>query len=375
MTMIPRERVGTQTPYEWTPRLWEGCDLFAWLRLLARNKVAVQPSYWYIAAIVSGISLCHTVLRYLQESLFGSCLDRTPLRQPPLFILGHWRTGTTLLHELLIRDPRHGYPTYYQCLMPHHFLLTERFFRRPLSWVLPKRRPMDNMASGWDHPQEDEFALSLMGVPSPYLSIAFPNHPPQDQEALDLDGLSPRDCAKWKKGFLHFLHRVNFRDRRRLVLKSPTHTCRIPTLLELFPKAHFVHIVRNPYVVFSSTVNLWKTLYQKHGLQKPNFQGLEEHVFSTFSHLYDRLERTKHLIQPGHFHEIRYEDLTADPKGQLGLLYERLGLGQFDAVWPHIAGYFRQNANYIPNRYPRLDDEQHAEITRRWAPVINRYGY
>ena len=45
------------------------------------------------------------------------------------------------------------------------------------------------MAAGWDRPQEDEFALCNMGVRSPYLTIAFPNHPPQDQDYLDFRGV------------------------------------------------------------------------------------------------------------------------------------------------------------------------------------------
>ena len=51
---------------------------------------------------------------------------------------------------------------------------------------------MDNMTAGWDCPQEDEFALCNMGLRSPYLTIAFPNHPPQDQEFFELAEVSPR---------------------------------------------------------------------------------------------------------------------------------------------------------------------------------------
>jgi hypothetical protein len=240
---------------------------------------------------------------------------------------------------------------------------------------LPNRRAVDNMPAGWDRPQEDEFALCMMGQPSPYLTIAFPNHPPQDQEAFDLEGLSARDRAAWKRAFLRFLHRVNFKDPRRLILKSPTHSCRIPTLLELFPDARFVHIVRNPYAVFPSTVNLWKTLYELHGLQRPHFRGLEEHVFNTFTHLYDRLEQGKPLIGPGRFHELRYEDLIADPIGEMRQLYDGLELDGFDEALPRLEQYLRDNAGYRTNRYPQLAPELRAEITRRWGAVIRRYGY
>src|SRR5262249_62268468 len=126
-----------------------------------------------------------------------------------------------------------------------------------------------------------------------------------------------------------FLLHLTLKPAAALALKSPTNPCRIPALLELFPDARFVHIVRDPYVVFPSTINLWKSLYVTHGLQRPTFAGLEENVFSTFTHLYARLEQSKHLLAGNRFHEVRYEDLLADPVGQLRLLYERLELDGF----------------------------------------------
>ena len=354
--------------------MWQGCNLFAWWRLW-RNHFAVYPEYLYIAAIATVVSIGHTVLLYLQESWYGSKLDHTPIRHPPLFIIGHWCTGTTLLHELLILDDRHTSPNYLQCLAPNHFLLTEDLMMRTFGVLMPTRRPMDNMKAGWDRPQEDEFALCMLGQPSPYLTIAFPNHPPQDQEAFDPARLPRRACAAWKKAFVGFLRRLTFRDPRRLVLKSPTHTCRIPTLLELFPDAQFVHIIRDPFVVFSSTVNLWCSLYEAHGLQRPNFHGLEEHVFSTFSYLYDRLEAMRRLIPPGNFHELRYEDLIADPIEQMRRLYQALHMDGFETVRPRLEAFWREQSGYQTNRYPQLTDELCRRIASRWGKVIEQHGY
>jgi hypothetical protein len=214
----------------------------------------------------------------------------------------------------------------------------------------------------------------MLGLPSPYLTIAFPNRPPQGQEYLDLENVPPRALAAWKKTFYRFLQQITVKDPRRLVLKSPPHTCRIKVLKELFPDALFVHIVRNPYVVFPSTVNLWKSLYRTHGLQPPTFAGLEEHVYDTFVRLYDRLEQTRGLVDPGRFYELRYEDLIRDPLGQVRALYEHFGLGGFDRVLPRLQRYLASVSGYETNRY-QLTPEQRAEVTRRWGAVIRRYGY
>jgi hypothetical protein len=376
MTTAAPEKPATKPPRprEWMPRIWEGINTCGWLRLLWRNRFAVGWRQLYIAAVITLVSGFNTLMGLLQWIWYGGRIRRTALREAPLFIVGHWRTGTTLLHELLILDPRHGYPTTYECLAANHFLVTGRWLPRLLWFLMPARRPMDNMAAGWDRPQEDEFALCMLGQPSPYLTIAFPNRPPQDQEALDLEGMAPAARAAWKHAFVRLLQALTFKDPRRLVLKSPTHSCRIRTLLELFPDARFVHIVRDPYVVFPSTVNLWKTLYETHGLQQPTFAGLEEYVYRTFTHLYAKLEEGKALVDPARFYELRYEELVRDPVGQMRALYEHLQLGGFEAVLPRLQEYLAGVAGYQTNRY-EMSPELRAEITRRWGEVIRRYGY
>jgi hypothetical protein len=318
--------------------------------------------------------LGHSLLKRIELFWYGRQVARTAFGAAPIFIIGHWRTGTTLLHELLALDDRHTYPNTYECLEPNHFLLTEWFFRRYGRVLMPSRRPMDNMESGWERPQEDEFALCMLGQRSPYLAIAFPNHPPCHAEYLDLEEIPPHALRAWKRDFIWFLRRVVFRRPGRLILKSPTHTCRIKVLLDLFPDARFVHIVRDPHVVFPSTVHLWKSLYETHGLQIPTFAGLEEHVFSTFLHLYEKLEEGRKLVAPDRFFELRYEDLVSDPIRHMQSLYDHLGLGDFDVLRPKLERYVAEHADYETNQYDLPVDRQ-AEVERRWGTVIDRLGY
>jgi hypothetical protein len=72
---------------------------------------------------------------------------------------------------------------------------------------------------------------------------------------------------------------------------------------------------------------------------------------------------------------MRYEELVADPVGQMRALYEALELGSFEEVRPRIEEYFAAHTGYQTNRYPALSDELRAEIARRWGPVIDKYGY
>ena len=364
-----------QRKQEWSPRIWEGSDYFPFLRLLVKNRVAVSPPHWYIAAIASGVTVGNMVLKWFQNGLHGDRVRDTELKGDPIFVVGHWRTGTTLLHELLVRNPRHTFATTLQCLSPCHHLISENFLKRYASFLVPSHRPMDNMATGWDRPQEDEFALCLLGLPSPYADVAFPNRPPVFPGSLDLSGLSKSQLASWKRCFRRFLQELTYRDPRRLVLKSPLHTARIPVLLEMFPRATFVHIVRDPRVVIPSTVNLWTAMAKKHGLQTLRDEGtIREKVWREFRTVYDRLEEAKPRIPAGQFHELRYEELVKDPLGEVRKVYEAAGLEGYDDARPLLEKYLRDTAGYETNKY-QLGAAERAEIEERCGDVIQRYGY
>lgn len=356
------------------PRIWDGLDVGSWWKLLRRNNFAVHWSRLNFALVISLMAPFHTVLHWVQTLIFGRKIARTEIKEQPLFILGHWRSGTTLLHELLVLDERHSFPTTYECFAPHHFLLTEGLVTTCFSWMMPKRRPMDNMAVGWDRPQEDEFALCNMGLPSPYLTLAFANRPPQCQEYLTFDGVPEEDVSKWKQALFRFFQMVACRNPKRMILKSPPHTGRIRVLLEMFPDARFVHIVRDPYTLFQSTVKMWKAMYEVQSMQPPKNIGLEDYVFDTLNRMYAALERDRSLVAPNRFCEVRYEDLVRDPIGQMRMIYERLELGGFDEVVPALEEHLASQSDYQPNKH-QIPPELKAKIAQRWAGFIAKYGY
>jgi hypothetical protein len=361
-------------PYHfWAARFWHGMLLGSWIQLLRRNRARISITRIPLACTVTCGAVLNSLLRPVQEFFYRRYLDRTQIKDAPIFIIGHWRSGTTLLHELLVLDQRYTFPTTYECLAPNHFLISAWFMTK-LKFLIPERRPMDNMVTGWDRPQEDEFALCNMGLPSPYLTMAFPNEPPRDTEYLTLEGLSREELDRWKAGLEWFLKRVTFRDPKRIILKSPPHTGRIRTLLELFPDARFVHIVRDPYPLFGSTIKLWKTLYKFQALQEPKHEGLEEYVFSCFEKMYDRFERDRTLVDPSRFFEVRYEDLVDNPIQQMRSLYEHLGLGEFDLALPKLQAYFEDKQDYRTSTY-QIADDLRDKIDRRWGPYMRKYGY
>ena len=145
-----------------------------WWRLLRENRFALDPVYWHRAAFITLVSVANSYYGWREERSYGEAIEKVEITRPPLFILGHWRSGTTLLHNLLAQDTEQfAYANTYQVINPHTFLCTEETNTRRFARLVPPRRPMDNMALSFQAPQEDEFAPCLMSLRSLYLGISF----------------------------------------------------------------------------------------------------------------------------------------------------------------------------------------------------------
>lgn len=332
----------------------------------------MKPKCLPALILTAGLSAIGAGLGLIQHLIYGRRVGRTGIAAP-IFIIGHWRTGTTLLHNLLSLDPRHAAPTGYECACPGHFLLTERWLL-PLFDLLPRfRRPMDDMEINARSPQEDEFALELLGESSPYRHFTFPNLMNSDP-AGELDPVPAEASHRWTITFLRFLQQLTWLHRRRLVLKSPPHSFRIRLLRDLFPDARFVHIVRNPYQVVPSTLRTNRALLRLWALQETTEAHLETYVLERGVLLYERLEEGKKFVSANRFYELRYEDLIRDPAAQLRRLYSQLELSGFDEMRPKVEQHMARLAGYVPRKH-EPDRRLRGEITRRWQPIIERFGY
>lgn len=346
-----------------------------WLALLRENRFRVDPSRVPMALLLTLETPMNDLLGWLQQWRRGAEIRQTQLVAPPIFIVGHWRSGTTLLHELMMLDSRLSYPTTYQCFAPHHFLISEWFFSTFCNWLLPDKRPMDNVAAGWNRPQEDEFALMNLGLPSPYRRIAFPRRPAPDLDYLDFAGVDEMALRRWLSGLDQFLKTVTTDTQRRLVLKSPTHTGRVGVLANYFAGAKFIHITRDPRALYPSTRRLWSSLDAVQGLQRPPAETDPEYVLTCFERMYASFHAERDGLPPEQIVDIRYEDLVADPVETLREVYRALELDDFAPVEAPLSEWIEENhRGYQPNEH-RLPAEDEALIKRRWADYFTRYGY
>ncbi|MEM8866374.1 MAG: sulfotransferase [Planctomycetota bacterium] len=360
----------------WALRFWAGMRTRAYFGMLSRNGYRIHPARWAMAAIYGQMAPWNSGLARLQDWFYGEQIRQTEIKRSPIFIIGHWRSGTTHLHELMIRDDQLAYPTTYECFVPHHFVLTGRVIPKLFAFLLPRKRPMDNMAAGFQRPQEDEFGMVSMGAPTTYYRTAFPNEPVPYMDTLNSRDFSPEDCEAFRQALTYFLQALTYQDGRRLVLKSPPHTGRIELLAKWFPGARFVHISRHPYAIFPSMKHTWQALDAAQGFQFRSEYGdeMDEFILESHARMYKDFDAQREHVAPENWCEVRYEDVAADPVGQVQQIYEQLNLASFEHARPALEEYVASLREYKPNRL-EVDPAVKEKIDSRWAWYLDRFGY
>jgi hypothetical protein len=291
----------------------------------------------------------------------------------PVFLLGFWRSGTTLLHELFCCDKCFGFPSTYACLNPSHFLLTEEWNRKYESQKVV-RRPMDGMLYSWASPQEDEFALFALGAPSPYEALVVPSLMREPQLLLDLRQHPEEEQERWKEKLMYFLRLLAIQQRKPMILKSPPHGFKLPWLPTLFPKARYVVIERNPYEVFASNLKLWQTLLDLYSLESFSPEEVEAFVLSAFILHEQAIAEGCRAASPESLARVRYEDLVRDPIGEMERLYRELGLTDFDAMRPTLEKHVNRVSSHQRNRFC-FSVQQKERVDECWGDLITEKNY
>jgi hypothetical protein len=346
-----------------------------WIRLLSENGFRVRPGCWPKAASATLCSLINTPLRWLEHALYNRRIAAETVR-PPLFVLGHYRSGTTHLHNLLAVDGRFAYPRASQVGIPHNFLLAERVVSAVGSFLLPRTRlGVDNMALRPHLPTEEESALALTTLFSPYLGWMFPERAEYYGRYLTFRGVSREEVERWKAAYVALVKKLTWKDPRPLILKSPPNTCRIRLILETFPGAKFVHIHRNPWVVYQSMTHLMACASKIHGFQRVDLRRVHGLIMQQYKAMYDAFFEERHLIPAGRFCEVAFEDLESDPVGQMCRTYRELGLPDFAVIRPAMEEYVRSLGEYKKNVYSELPRAVRSEIAQVWHRCFEEWKY
>jgi hypothetical protein len=353
--------------------IYLGATTGDWMRELKRNRFSVSPRHWARAAYVTMGGPLNSLAAALTERKFSEQQAAAKVERP-VFILGHWRSGTTYLQRLFSLDPQLGYPTMYEVLAPRVFPLLEKSTSSYYNAFMPPDRIFDKMTNTFADPGEDEFAVALLCGLSPCMSWLFPKNRAFYDRFLTFHEATADERETWKQSLDQFLRLLTVHWQRPLVLKSPAHTARIRLLREMYPDARFVHIHRDPYRVFSSTCNMVR-FQQSLGFQHDDSTPVEDMVLSWYRQVHEAFWEDRGLLPSDQFIEISYRDLTADPRGTLEKIYGQIGLGGVDHFRPKLDEYLSSIRGYETNKLPEIASPWRERIGQECQRVFQEWGY
>lgn len=293
----------------------------------------------------------------------------------PIFIIGHWRSGTTFLHELLCATQLFNFPSTYACMNPQVFPFTEAAMIQHHN-QRSIERPMDHMLVSLASPQEDEFALLALGARSPYEGLLFPMALERAMATADPNDLSNFDRDQWISIFTRFLGQVAKRmPSLPVLMKSPTHSFRVDILGKIFPAARFIHLVRNPHEVFNSTLHMWNKLFDLYALTgSPTKDILTRQVIANWIHLEEKLDAAVPNLEAPNYVRIRYEDLAANPLMEVERIFGQLSLKGLRHALRDVEAYLATRTDFRKNQFEH-SAETGRRISSEWRSIFDKYGY
>ncbi len=353
--------------------------LRVWARLILENRGVERP-YWGRLAQVLAASTATLPLRLAETVLYSRRVAKTEIAEPPLFVLGYARTGTTHLHNLLSKDPNLGYVTMLQAIAPKWFLVGRGKIKNFMEQGMgDQTRPMDNVKITLDVPQEEEVALANSTHMSFIHNFSFPSRTRDyfDRYSMlgDGHGLRPRELRRWEGAYSEILKKATLHwGGLRLVLKTPANQGRLPTLLRMFPEAKFVHIVRDPLVVYQSILRTYRKVFPLHQMEDVDWIEFEEFMVDAYAATMRRFIEDSQLIPQGNLVELKFEDLESDPLGELERVYQGLGLPGWDATESAVRDYLDTVSGYKKNVY--APSREVIDLVRaKWGFAFDQWDY
>lgn len=324
------------------------------------------------------------IMSTLENWQYRRRLHSISLTKSPLYLLGHWRSGTTFLQFLLGQDPGIVFHSKFQTFFPQSFLLTEETvkpvaetFINAFSSVNAWRDGI-SLDMGLDTPSEIE--VSLMNEASP-VSFHWGHIFPKSwkyyfDRYLFQDDLTPREYRIWKQSVRRLNRKVQLKHlNKRVMVKNPGDTARVRAILDLYPRAKFVFIHRNPYDVYYSNKKLWRNILDHIAIQDMPTGELPEAIRYTYRRMHQAYLQQRSLIPEGNLIEISHQELSTDPMGTVESIYRQLDLKGFTRARPYLEAFAKKRQGpYQPPSYSYEPDEI-AALNRDWNFAFQAFGY
>ena len=352
-----------------------GSNLQNWFKILKENKFRIDWPFIPKAMYVTAMMLALSPFQFFERRNTNRYIKKTHVSSP-VFIIGHFRSGTTFLHYLLGHDPHFAFVSTFETMTPGMIIDHEELFRNIVKNHLPAKRPMDDLEMHANLPYEEEYAIANLSAYSFYLAWYFPRRWKTyfDKYVL-FKNSSIGEINAWKKIYDYFLRKISYKNKgKQILLKSPVNTGRIKYLLDLYPDAKFIHIYRNPFHVYLSTWKLYQNILPLFSFQQITSEQLDRNILYSYQQMFKQYFSEKELIPENNLIEFCYEDFIKDPLFFLKKSYDQLNISGFDSAEPFFVDYIERHKNYKASSYT-ISRKIREKIVDRWGFAFDTFGY
>jgi hypothetical protein len=264
----------------------------------------------------------------------------------PIFILGMPRSGTSVFYESLAKHP---------CVVPVTHA-SKKFPRSPplirlMQFIRPHARPTEGHALWGKFCREDE-------------------------DVLEREDVDPNQRRYFRQIVAAHLA---VHPHGRFVCKHPRNAFRIGYFGAIFPRAVFIHMLRDARAVVRSFL---EKLEQGHsqilrdilppGRPEPGPLDPIEDIAWRWTSTVDFARTRGRELGDGRYCELRYEDFCCNPTGELDRVSSHCGI-----EWPEAA--LRQAVVHVSSRNDKwrheLTREQNDRILDMAGEALRRSGY
>ena len=338
-----------------------------------RGNFSEKKMWWKILFF----TIISAPFRWLQILVYRNRIQTIDFKNnAPVFVIGHWRSGTTHLHYLLSKDNQFSYLEAFQAFFFRVALVSKKSMKPLLNKLMPRTRPQDNVAIDAGAPTEEEHPLTNLTHRSSMHSFFFPKNQNYFTH-YHLFETSEKSISQWKKSYKRLRQVIAFYNgsNKRLLLKNPHNTARIKILKDMFPNAKFIFIHRNPYEVYKSTEHLYKKTIKSQFLQEFNDEEISECIISCYELVMKRYLELKNSIPKGQLTEISFNELSNKPLITLERIYHELNIDGFDKIKPSFETYIQEQKDYRKNKFIELPEELKSKLKHRWGFAFKAWDY
>jgi omega-hydroxy-beta-dihydromenaquinone-9 sulfotransferase len=281
---------------------------------------------------------------YGLDNLFFPDHRQQDIKQP-IFIVGNFRSGTTLLHRMLAKDERttgmksweiYIAPSITQRKIIHAIMKVNRLIGHPIDKLL---NAFDKALREYSylHPtglrEIEEDGQVFLHIWSSYNLFAFFPFPELVHNYIYYDEAIPEDQRRMELSYYQEVLKkhVYVNGGKRYISKSPTFSAKVRSLHEQFPDAKFINLVRSPKNVIPSTISLYTNHWHTYGDPEVKYPQESEVLLEQARHWYIHPHQyLKHLPEDQYI-MVQYKDLVADPEATIKQIYQQFGMEMTDA--------------------------------------------